>query len=320
MNLTGALSASNPPKEKMVLIVGPTAIGKSATAVVLAKRIGGEIIGLDSRQIYKHMPIGTGQPSNEEMGGIVHHLIGIRSPSKIISAGEYADLVNKIINKIENHKNLPIVCGGSGLYFRALTKGLFDESSSNEKIRKALRKRLKRDGAEVLLAELTELDYEYAKIVHLNNHKRLIRALEIYKITGKTPTEHFKNQQKNNKGRRFFSVYLRTALDVLIPRIKLRIDKMLKEGWIEEIKALLNLGFDHKVHPIDSLGYGHLLNYIEGGIGLDDAIERINIETRQYARKQMKWFDREEVDLTVDVSEMSTKVIIERIERELNHF
>ena len=300
--------------------MGPTAIGKSTVAVMLAKTFNGEVIGLDSRQIYRNMPIGTAQPSIKEMDGVPHHLIGILSPSEIISAGEYARLGNKTIQNVKSNQNLPIICGGSGLYYRALTQGFFNESSSDAKIRDSLNKRLNRDGARVLLAELNSIDPEYSKIVHLNNHKRILRALEIFEITGKPPSEHFRKQEKNNQREKFLSIYLKPNIDALVPRINNRIEKMLGNGWLEEVKDLKSLGFNDNTHPMESLGYKYLIQYLKGERNLNDTIERIKIETRQFARKQIKWFDKEEMDITIDIPEISNEVIFRHILQAINDF
>ena len=300
--------------------MGPTAIGKSTVAVMLAKTFNGEVIGLDSRQIYRNMPIGTAQPSIKEMDGVPHHLIGILSPSEIISAGEYARLVNKTIQNVKSNQNLPIICGGSGLYYRALTQGFFNESSSDAKIRDSLNKRLNRDGARVLLAELNSIDPEYSKIVHLNNHKRILRALEIFEITGKPPSEHFRKQEKNNQREKFLSIYLKPNIDALVPRINNRIEKMLGNGWLEEVKDLKSLGFNDNTHPMESLGYKYLIQYLKGERNLNDTIERIKIETRQFARKQIKWFDKEEMDITIVIPEISNEVIFRHILQAINDF
>ncbi|MBF88309.1 MAG: tRNA (adenosine(37)-N6)-dimethylallyltransferase MiaA [Candidatus Marinimicrobia bacterium] len=305
---------------RFLVIVGPTAIGKSAVAIKLAKRYNGEVIGLDSRQIYRGMQIGTAQPSINEMDGITHHLIGIRSPFEIISAGEYARLVNKTILNVIKNRKFPIICGGSGLYFRALTRGFFNESFSDPKVREILKKRLKREGAKILLDELNSIDPEYSKIVHLNNHKRMLRALEIFQITGRSPTEHFQEQKKNEYRKSFYSIYLKTELDGLVPKINHRIIKMLENGWLEEVKYLMGLGLNYKNHPMQSLGYKYLIQYLNGDLELKNAIERIKTETRQFARKQMKWFDKEEIDITINISKFSKEEFFLRISKIINDF
>ena len=320
MNLTGALSVPKSPFTKAVIIVGPTAVGKSGVAVELALRLEGEVIGLDSRQIYRQMVVGTAQPSEEERKGVPHHLIGIRYPSELISAGEYAELVEEVINDILSRGKLPIVCGGSGLYFRALTRGLFEDSSSDLEVRAVLQHRLETEGADALLDQLRDIDPDYAEIVHPNNHKRLVRALEVYEITGKPPTEHFLNQKKKGQADRFLTVYIQAKLEAVIPRINSRIEKMVQNGWVDEVQTLLNLGFTDQAHPMDSLGYRDLLRHLKGEIDLKEAIDRIKIETRQYARKQLKWFDKEQTDITLHVEKMSIERVVDAIQDVLNQF
>ncbi|MBH31454.1 MAG: tRNA (adenosine(37)-N6)-dimethylallyltransferase MiaA [Candidatus Marinimicrobia bacterium] len=320
MNSTGALSAPKPPFKKVVIIVGSTAVGKSGVAVELALRMKGEVIGLDSRQIYRQMVVGTAQLNEEEQKGVPHHLIGIRDPSELISAGEYAELVEEVINKVLTRGKLPIVCGGSGLYFRALTRGLFEDSSSDLEVRAVLRQRLQKEGADVLLGQLRVIDPDYAEIVHPNNQKRLIRALEVYEITGKPPTEHFLSQKKKGGNDRFLTVYLKAKLEALIPRINSRTEKMIQTGWVDEVQTLLDLGFTDQAHPMDSLGYRDLLRHLKGEIDLKEAVDRIKIETRQYARKQLKWFDKEETDTTLHVDEMSMEKVVDAIQDALNQF
>jgi tRNA dimethylallyltransferase len=179
--------------KNILAIVGSTAVGKTYIAVDIAKEFNGEIIGLDSRQIYKGMAIGTAQPTEEEMDGIRHHLMGIREPSEPVSAGEYAKLVKEKIEEIRSAGNSPIICGGAGLYYRALTKGIFEGSISDLLTRERLEKKYE-ENPEDLLHRLRSIDPEYGEIVHINNKKRLIRALEIYETTGKTPSDHFKLQ------------------------------------------------------------------------------------------------------------------------------
>ncbi len=320
MNLTGALSAPKSPYRKAVIIVGPTAVGKTGVAVELALRLKGEVIGLDSRQIYCQMAVGTAQPSEKERKGVPHHLIGIRDPSELVSAGEYAELVEKVIKEVLNRGKLPIVSGGSGLYFRALTRGLFDDSSSDLEVRAMLHRRLEVEGTDALLGQLRDIDPDYAEIIHPNNHKRLIRALEVYEITGKPPTENFLNQKKKGGTHYFFTVYLKATLEALIHRINSRTEKMVQSGWVEEVQTLLDLGFTDQAHPMDSVGYRDILRHLKGEIDLKEAVDRIKIETRQYARKQLKWFDKEETDVTLDMEEMSMERVVYAIQDALNQF
>ena len=286
---------------KSIIIVGPTAIGKTNLSISLAKEINGEIIGLDSRQIFDFMPIGTGQPSKNEMIEIKHYLIGTHKLTRKISAGKYSKLVVKSIKEILSKNKVPIICGGSGLYYRSLVKGIFNESITNYNIRKKLIKRLETEGVDNLLKELKNIDFNYSKIVHKNNVKRLLRALEIYYTTGKGPSEHFKNQKiKTNDN--FFKIYLKMDIDVLRKKIKKRIISMIKNGWIDEVNEILLMDYKESNQAMESIGFKDVNDFLNKNISLNELIEQININTRQYAKKQIKWFNREQFDLTIDVN------------------
>ncbi|MFQ6615794.1 MAG: tRNA (adenosine(37)-N6)-dimethylallyltransferase MiaA [Fidelibacterota bacterium] len=316
------MSGPDPQVPQVVAIVGPTAAGKSAVAVEVASHLNGEIISLDARQVYRDMPIGTAQPRDRDRKRIEHHLYGFRDPGEPVSAGEVAHLVEKTVEEVLRRKRVPIVCGGSGLYYRALTRGLFEGSRSDPGIRKKLKRELAEKGAQELLSRLEEIDPEYARIVHPNNHKRLLRALEIFEITGRPPTEHFKQQQKKESPFHYFTVYLRANPDFLDEKIRRRTQAMLEAGWIDETRQLLEKGLDPARAPMDSLGYREIIHYLEGRLGHEEMVERINIATRQYARKQVKWFDREPVDFQVELSwntslDSVIPVIIERVKKNL---
>jgi len=188
---------SNP--KPVLAIVGPTAIGKTTAAIDVAKKVNGEIIGLDSRQIYKGMAIGTAQPTVEELAAAPHHLIGIKDPDSAISAGKYAKLVLNLVKDISERGKEPIICGGAGLYYQAITKGIFSESETDLDVREKLIQEYEETGPDGLLNRLQELDPEYAVKVHPNNKKRLVRALEIYTVTGRPPSEHFNRQGEIGK-------------------------------------------------------------------------------------------------------------------------
>ncbi len=301
---------------KSIIIVGPTAIGKTNLSISLAKEINGEIIGLDSRQIFDFMPIGTGQPSKNEMIEIKHYLIGSHKLTRKISAGKYSKLVVKSIKEILSKNKVPIICGGSGLYYRALVKGIFNESITNYNIRKKLIKRLETEGVDNLLKELKNIDFNYSKIVHKNNVKRLLRALEIYYITGKGPSENFK-KQKINTNDNFFKIYLKMDIDVLRKKIKNRILSMIKKGWIEEVNEIVSMGHKKSNQAMESIGFNDVNDFLKKKINLNELIEQININTRQYAKKQIKWFNREQFDLIIDVTEQHKSSVIKKI---INNF
>ena len=295
---------------KILTIIGPTAIGKTAITIELAKQINGEVIGLDSRQIYFGMEIGTAQPTHSEMRNIRHHLIGIRSPDKVVTAGEYAKLVNAVIVDIRQRKHEPIICGGAGLYYRALRDGIFEDSISDPTIRKKLEKEYDKS-PQLLLDRLINIDQEYAKIVHINNKKRLVRAMEIYELTGKTPSEHFAQQKKENpKKLNLFSVLLTMDKELLFNRICKRTAQMLENGLIKEVEILLSKYNVPDVHPLDSIGYKQVISYLNHDLSYQEMIDEINIRTRQYVKKQLTWFKNEPIDLEINKSNFATTVEI----------
>ena len=301
--------------EKILTIVGPTAVGKTAVAISIAKQLNGEIIGLDSRQLYQCMEIGTAQPTEEEREGIVHHLIGFRNPSERISAGEYAKLVLGKVDDIKSQDKIPIICGGAGLYFRALSKGIFEGSVTNISLRNRLSMEYDSD-SQKLLNRLRSVDPVYVDKVHINNKKRLIRALEIYEVTGKTPSEHYKQQKKTSKNiLKLCTIFLVENKDLLNKKIVERTKFMLKNGWIDEVKTLLKKQEkSKKLFPaLDSIGYREIQQYLNDEISMNTLIENIVIKTRQYARRQIQWFKKEKIDLIIDVSQLTNKQAIPKI-------
>lgn len=299
---------------KILTIIGPTAVGKTNISIELAKQLNGEIIGLDSRQIYFNMEIGTAQPSMEERSGIRHHLIGIRAPDKVIAAGEYAKLIEAVILDIKQRGKLSIICGGAGLYYRALREGIFEGSNSDVKVRQILESEYD-SNPQKLLDKLTKIDYVYSKIVHINNKKRLVRALEIFELTGKIPTEHFAEQKINQTSKLdLFSVLLSMDRKLLYKRICKRTEQMLDLGFIEEVKSLLSNYNKDDVHPLDSIGYKQVRAYLNSELSYDEMIEEINIRTRQYAKKQFTWFRSEPISVEIEINENSQiNEIVEKV-------
>ena len=306
--------------KNILAIVGPTAVGKTSIAVDIAKEFNGEIIGLDSRQIYKGMAIGTAQPTEEEMDGIRHHLMGFREPSEQVSAGEYVKLVKEKIEEIRSAGKSPIICGGAGLYFRALTKGIFEESVSDLSLRNRLEKEYGNNPAEQL-ERLQSIDPEYGGIVHINNKKRLVRALEIYETTGKTPTEHFTMQKKTPSTELpLFTIYLTMGREILNSRIETRTEDMFKNGWVDEVKLLVSRQEEGKLFPaLDSIGYKGIQLFLKNKMSLDKVREEIIVKTRQYSRRQIQWFSKEKIDVTIDVSQLSKNQITKNILDELHN-
>ena len=299
---------SNP--KPVLAIVGPTAIGKTTVAIDVAKKLNGEIISLDSRQIYKGMAVGTAQPTVEELAAAPHHLIGVKDPDSPISAGKYAKLVLHLVKDISEGGKEPIICGGAGLYYRAITKGIFTESETDLNVREKLIQEYEETGPDGLLNRLQELDPEYAVKVHPNNKKRLIRALEIYTVTGKPPSEHFNRQEKFGiPTLDLFTVLLTVDRKELDKRIAKRTAKMLNSGWIEETKMLRKGNDPIAMHPMDSIGYRQIAAFLDGKLNKEELEEKIILRTCQYARRQLQWFRQENIDLTIDIGIAPDKIV-----------
>jgi len=297
--------------KKILTIIGPTASGKTSLSVELAKKLDGEIIGLDSRQIYEGMSIGTAQPTQDEMEGIQHHLMGFQDPAIPISAGIYTSKVKEKVTEIQKNRKTPIICGGAGLYFRALKTGIFQGSVSDLPIRNRLDQAYEDDPV-ALLERLKFIDPEYAKIVHINNKKRLMRALEIYEITGRPPSEHFKAQkEKPTDSLNLYTILLNWNRQKIINRIERRTDEMLENGWIEEVEDLLKKQKkEGKEYPgLNSIGYRQIQMFLKKKISFDEMKEDIVIRTRQFARRQVQWFKKEKIDLIVEMDNLDTEKI-----------
>ena len=297
--------------DKVFAISGPTSSGKTDVAIKLAQKVDGEVIGVDSRQIYKSIPIGTAQPSKQELETISHHLIGIKNLNETISAGEYAKLVDEKIYEIIDRKKVPILCGGTGLYFKALFEGIFSESKTDLDIRKRLEKEYDID-KESLYRRLQSIDPDYALKVHINNKKRLVRALELYEITGKNMSDNFLSEnEKSDFHDKFFTVYLKMSRPILQKRIVKRTNYMLQNGLIEEVKNIIDKGYD--VSQLDYIGFDEIASYLIGNISLEEACEKIIIRTRQYAKRQLKWFDAQEFNIVIDADDISSNDMVDKI-------
>jgi tRNA dimethylallyltransferase len=293
-------------------IVGPTGIGKTSLSIKLAKKLNSEIIGLDSRQIYTMIPIGTAQPSTKDLNTIKHHLIGTKDLHETVSAGEFMELVDQKIVTILDKNKTPIICGGTGLYLKSLIEGIFIGSKTDSEIRAYIEQEYDNGNSDNLYKELVSIDPVYSKKVHPNNKRRLIRALEIYKITGKNMTENFKS---NNKKSAFYkninTVYLRMSRKSLESIIQKRTLSMIDKGMIKEVQYIK----DHKynIDHIDYIGYSEILSYLDKKISLEDVIEKIHIRTRQYAKRQMKWFDNQSFDYVFDMDNTSANDIVDKL-------
>ena len=297
--------------KKIFSIFGPTGIGKSSLAIELAKKIDGEIIGVDSRQIYNGIPIGTAQPDSSQLNEVPHHLIGFRKLNEKISAGEYVELIDNKIDKIIQKNKSPILCGGTGLYFKSLKDGIFEGSHTNEDIRSRLEKEYEID-KEKLFRSLQKIDPDYSNKVHINNKKRLIRALEVFETTGKPMSENFDASAKNSRyANDFYFVYLKMHNDFLHPRILKRIKCMINDGMIDEVEEIIKRKIN--ISHIDYIGFKEISSFLNKEISINEAIENIFVRTRQYAKRQRKWFNVNNYDISFDLHEISKNDIVDKL-------
>ena len=296
---------------KIFSIFGPTGTGKSSLAIELAKKIDGEIIGVDSRQIYNGIPIGTAQPNPSQLKEVPHHLIGFKKLNEKISAGEYVELIDNKIDKIVQKNKSPILCGGTGLYFKSLKDGIFEGSHTDEDIRSRLEKEYEID-KEKLFRSLQKIDPDYSNKVHINNKKRLIRALEVFETTGKPMSENFDASSKNSKyANDFYFVYLKMHNDLLHPRILKRIKCMIDDGMIDEVEEIIKRKIN--ISHIDYIGFKEISSFLKKEISIDEAIENIFVRTRQYAKRQKKWFNVNAYDISFDLHEISKNDIVDKL-------
>ena len=297
----------NNPRPRVLAIVGPTAVGKSALAISLAKRLNGEIISCDSMQIYKGMDIGTAKATKDERAEIKHHLIDIISPSEDFSCADYATLAREAISDIVSRGKLPILCGGTGLYLDSVLEiSSFADTSRDDDFRRECEELAKSEGAHALHERLREVDPESADAIHENNIKRVIRALEIYKTTGKKKSE-LDAVSKSVVSPYDSTVFFLSARDKerLFKRIEERVDVMLDTGLVDECRRLFEQGFlNGDTTASGAIGYKELIPYIKGEASLDECVAQLKLSTRHYAKRQITWFKKKNYH-TVYIDEVS---------------
>lgn len=279
-------------KPKVIVIAGPTASGKSNLAIELAKKIGGEIISADSMQIYKEMNIGTAKVSKEEMQGIKHYMIDFVPPNKRYSVSSYKKEAEKCICEILKRAKVPIVCGGTGLYINSLIYGIeFAEEEIDETYRNTLNEIAEKEGLENLYNMAVQIDPEAMKKISRNDKKRIIRVLEIYHKTGKTKTEQDLESRKNEVKYDYRLFAINMNREILYDRINKRVDIMIEKGLITEVKSIIEQ-YDEFPTAMQGLGYKEVVEYLQGNITKEEMIEKVKMETRRYAKRQITWFKK----------------------------
>ena len=287
-------------KDKVIVICGPTASGKTSLSIELAKKINGEIVSCDSMQIYKEMNIGTAKPTEDEKQGIKHYLLDFVSPEDRYSVADFKKDAKNAIKEILEKGKVPIVVGGTGLYVDSLIYEVeYPNIEFDEKYRKTLEKRVQKEGLEVLYEEAKKIDEKAIEKISPNDKKRILRILEIYHATGKTKTEQEIESRKKEVEYDYLVYALNWDRQVLYDRINLRVDKMIENGLIEEVKEILK---KHKKFPtaMQGLGYKEVVEYLNGDISKEEMIEKIKQETRRYAKRQMTWFRKNKQTIWID--------------------
>ena len=288
-------------KKKIVVLTGPTAVGKTKLSIELAKKIGGEIISADSCQVYKHMDIGSAKIRPEEMGGIPHFLVDELEPSEEFNVVVFQQKTKQYMKEIYERGHIPILVGGTGFYIQAVLYDIhFSQDDDNHQIRKELESMASEKGPEYMHEELRKIDPASADAIHANNVKRVIRALEYYKLTGQRISEHNEEQRNNESPYAFSYFVLNDHREFLYERIDKRVDEMITEGLVDEVKHLKELGYDRSYVSMQALGYKEIFGYLEGEISLDEAIYIIKRDTRHFAKRQITWFKREKEVLWVN--------------------
>lgn len=290
-------------KQRVLVIVGPTAVGKTELTLRLAEELDGEIISADSMQVYRGMDIGTAKATLAERERIPHHLIDVVEPGKTFSAADYQRLSRLAVEDITARGKLPIFSGGTGLYVKAAIDDYnFIEVENNYTVRNSLKQQVREAGLEALYKRLQSVDPRVAERLHFNDERRIVRALEVYETTGQTLS--FWEQQKDVKSSVFDAIFigLNRPRDDLYARVNLRIEKMIKDGLVEEVKSLVDRGLSFVAQQ--ALGYKELLPYLEGRLTLEEAKELIKLQTRRYAKRQLTWFRADTRVNWVDVSNM----------------
>lgn len=281
-------------KKPLIILTGPTAVGKTKLSIELAKAVNGEIISADSMQVYKHMDIGSAKIKKEEMCGVPHHLIDVLEPDEEFHVVRFQEMAKQAMEEIYAKRKVPILAGGTGFYIQAVVKDIdFSKETEKSPVREELEKLAEEKGYEYLHERLQQVDPKSAEKIHANNVKRVIRALEYFELTGKPISLH--NEEEAAKESPYNVAYfvLNDVRERLYERIDARVDAMLQEGLVEEVSGLAKKGYTKDMVSMQGLGYKEILSYLDGSYTLDEAVYILKRDTRHFAKRQLTWFKRE---------------------------
>ncbi len=288
--------------EQVIIILGPTCSGKTRLSLELALKLKTEILSADSRQVYKYLDIGTAKPSSSELKKVKHHFISSLSPDEKFNVSDYETEALKIIRRLHSSKKIPVVAGGSGLYIKALVDGIFNTAETDEELREEFLRERKEFGNEYLYNKLKKVDPESASRMVPQNYKRIIRALEVFHLTGK-PIWMLQKEYKRDTDIQFKLYGLRWERQLLYKNIESRVDEMMEAGLIEEVRKILGRGFDKSLNALNTVGYKEIISYLNGEIPLNIAIELIKRNTRRFAKRQITWFNKDKRINWINIAE-----------------
>lgn len=288
------MSEKTKNKKPLVVLTGPTAVGKTALSIHLAKAVDGEIISADSMQVYRQMNIGTAKIKPEEMQGVRHYLVDECMPDEEFHVVKFKEYANRYMEEIYQKGKIPILVGGTGFYIQAVLRDVSFEQEDISEYRKSLERLAEDKGAHYLHEQLRQVDPESAAVIHENNVRRVIRALEYYEQTGEKISEHNEREKQKESPYNFAYFVLNQPREVLYKRIDKRVDLMIEEGLVEEVKGLMEKGYERDLVSMQGLGYKEIYSYLQGEISLSDAIYILKRDTRHFAKRQLTWFKREQ--------------------------
>ena len=295
------MSETQTKKRPLVVLTGPTAVGKTKLSIALAKAINGEILSADSMQVYKHMDIGSAKIRPEEMEGVPHHLIDILEPWEEFNVVVFQKRCLECMEQIYNRGHIPILVGGTGFYIQAVLRGIdFTENEENTEYRKKLEQLAEEQGPESLHEMLKKVDPVSAENIHANNIKRTIRALEYYELTGEPISVHNEREKERTSPYNFSYFVLTDDREKLYARIEARIDEMLSQGLVDEVRQLKDMGCRKGMTSMQGLGYKEILEYLDGECSLEEAVYTLKRDTRHFAKRQLTWFRRENEVIWID--------------------
>lgn len=305
-------------KKPLVILTGPTAVGKTDLSIQLAKKINGAIISADSMQVYKYMDIGTAKVTKDEMQGVVHYLVDEFEPEDDFNVVKFQKYAKRYMGEIYAKGKIPIIVGGTGFYIQAIVYDInFDENAADTAYREKLEQLAKEKGAAYLHNMLAQIDQKAAQEIHENNQKRVIRGLEFYEKTGKKISEHNETERQKVSPYKFAYFVLTDEREILYQRINKRVDSMLEQGLLEEVKALQARGLTRDMVSMQGIGYKELLAYLEGECSYEDAVAILKQDTRHFAKRQLTWFRREKEVIWLDKSEIGREndAVLDKIQK-----